>query len=660
MKITKRFVDEKWHEKYGFLKLNEVIFIAVCSYAEKSMVDKTGAGFSFWYENKIWWTNDINRAAKLSEHADPSCAEELDSVRKNNFQSLQASHAATTTTEFPHPEGLDYYPFQKAGIEYGLSRAGTLIGDDMGLGKTIQAIGLINASPDIKTVLVICPASLKTNWKREMQRWLIRPMKIGIGEAKCCPMPEHGYNVTIINYDIVKRLPQLKSITWDFLILDEVHRLKSYKAQRTFFIYGGKEHKEAKHTPGIQYKKCFALTGTPICNRPSELFPTLSFLDPSWKSRWGYFMKRYCGMSYSKYGCDTSGASNLEELQEVLRRSVMIRRLKSQVLTELPAKTRQIIELEPDENALSVIGAELESSKKSEAIYEEMKARVELAKAGSDAAYKEAVDNLRQAMSASFADISRLRHETSVAKIPAAIEYIKEKLEEVNKIVIFAHHKDVVAAICNEFPLESVHLTGDDSQEDRQIAVDSFQGNDKIKLFVGSIAAAGVGLTLTAASLVLFIELDWVPGNVTQAEDRCHRIGQKDAVTIQHLIFNGSLDSKMAKTLIEKQEIIDKALDIEPSNEPVHTSAPSTNSLNRQKIEAEALTITREEIIEIHSKLKILAAMDGDYANSINGVGFNKIDTNIGHSLADCTTLTAKQAVLGKRIVHKYRRQLEG
>jgi SWI/SNF-related matrix-associated actin-dependent regulator 1 of chromatin subfamily A len=517
---------------------------------------------------------------------------------------------------------------------------------------------VINSIPEINTVLVVCPASLKVNWLRECDKWLVRPMRCAIASSQLCPMPEDGFNVVIINYDICKKFPKLQAENWDLIVLDECHRLKNYKAQRTVFIYGGKNKDTGEVTLGIPAKRRLALTGTPICNRPSELYPTLAYLSPEWKTKWGYFMSRYCGFNRNRYGCDTSGATNLDELQEVLRRSVMIRRLKGDVLKELPAKTRQIIEIEPDENMQRFIDAELGGASKKESVYEELKAEIEIAKTKSEDEYRNAVTRLRQAMSVSFEELSRLRHDTAVAKIPFVIEYIKERFEETGKILLFAWHHDVIDAICAAFPGEAVHLTGSDKQEDRQAAVDGFQNDAKIKLFVGSITAAGVGLTLTAASLVIFAELDWVPGNITQAEDRAHRIGQKDAVTVQHLVLNGSIDSKMAKTLIAKQEIIEKALDVpESAEEPVsHVEQPATASMSRQKIEQEALGITSEEIEQIHADIKYLAGMDGDFAHTQNGVGFNKIDTRIGHDLAGMFSLTAKQAVLARKILKKYKK----
>jgi hypothetical protein len=208
----------------------------------------------------------------------------------------------------------------------------------------------------------------------------------------------------------------------------------------------------------------------------------------------------------------------------------------------------------------------------------------------------------------------------------------------------------------------AVSLTGETSLEERQQAVDSFQNNPDIKLFVGSIKAAGVGITLTAASTVVFAELDWVPGNITQAEDRSHRIGQTNSVLIQHLVLEGSLDAKMAKTIIEKQEIIEKALDkqIEITMKTLQlptSDTSATHKVKREAIAEEAKNITPEEIAIIHSKLRFLSSLC-DGANSIDGMGFNKMDTAIGKSLANQYVLTPKQAILAKHILVKYKRQI--
>jgi hypothetical protein len=221
MNITTRISDTSWQlcEHLGWLKPGTRIYVAVSSFAEKDLCKN--AGFRWNPTKKVWWTPDPNNAAKLSEWADITCQAELDAIRKENFKAVVESKAVETSMVIPCPEGLNYYGFQAAGIAYAMHRKNTLIGDDMGLGKTIQAIGVINCDETIKKVLVICPATLKTNWYREMSKWLIRKMRIGIVDSRICPLPEDGFNVTIINYDVITKHKKLKDINWDLLICDE-------------------------------------------------------------------------------------------------------------------------------------------------------------------------------------------------------------------------------------------------------------------------------------------------------------------------------------------------------------------------------------------------------------------------------------------------------
>jgi hypothetical protein len=209
--------------------------------------------------------------------------------------------------------------------------------------------------------------------------------------------------------------------------------------------------------------------------------------------------------------------------------------------------------------------------------------------------------------------------------------------------------------------IAAVSLTGDTPMQTRQDNVDRFQNGKNCRVFVGNIQAAGVGITLTAASHVIFTELDWVPGNMTQAEDRCHRIGQHDSVLVQHLVLEGSLSARMAKVLIEKQDVIDRALDrgkeVEVPATPSRERA-ATESVSHEKLTAIAEKLTPEQISAIHRGLQILAGWDEDHARSLNGIGFSKMDVAIGHSLANSFSLTARQAALGQKLVNRYRRQL--
>jgi hypothetical protein len=205
-----------------------------------------------------------------------------------------------------------------------------------------------------------------------------------------------------------------------------------------------------------------------------------------------------------------------------------------------------------------------------------------------------------------------------------------------------------------EFGSEAVCLVGDTPMIERQAAVDRFQKDPSCKLFVGSIMAAGVGITLTAAAHAIFLELDWVPGNVSQAEDRIHRIGQKESVLIQHLVLEGSLDAVMAKRIIAKQEIIERALDKVADAE---AELPTASDTRPKALETAAQTMTQEQRDGAQRAIRMLA-MVCNGARDWDGQGFSKIDTMIGKSLAAQDRLTPKQCALAAKIALKYRRQL--
>jgi SWI/SNF-related matrix-associated actin-dependent regulator 1 of chromatin subfamily A len=215
----------------------------------------------------------------------------------------------------------------------------------MGLGKTIQAIGVINADPSIKRVLVVCPASLKVNWARELNKWLVRRMSVEVANGN---FPRS--DVVIINYDILKKWrTEIDQIKWDLLIVDECHYVKNSRALRTQALLGKHDRDPDKRIKGIEARKRIFMTGTPIVNRPSELWSLVEALDPQGLgSNFFQFMKRYTNATHNGYGWDFTGASNLDELQQRLRAKFMVRRLKSEVLTDLPAKRRQVIVLPPN------------------------------------------------------------------------------------------------------------------------------------------------------------------------------------------------------------------------------------------------------------------------------------------------------------------------
>lgn len=613
--------------------------------------------------HKTWWVPKHSAAdlkqliARLpGSQLDPAIAAEIDDLVNSHIASIEASKLKSADLEIPVPEGCEFMPFQRAGIAYALARPNTLIGDQMGLGKTPQTVGVSNADVTMWRVLIICPASLKLNWSREWKKWDTKRLSVGIVAPNSATLP--ATQVVIINYDLLKRfIGQIHAREWDMLCCDEAHYMKCGNTQRALLVLGGKQKGGGKIEPIKARRKLF-LTGTPISNRPKELWTLVHALAPDVFSSWWNFAYRYCGAVKTQYGLEADGASNLDELQDKLRATCMVRRLKADVLTELPAKRRQVIEIPCESRA---VANERSAWERQRAQVEALKLAVELAKGGTDAEYADAVTALQKGTTAAFTEMAILRHETALAKVPLIISHVEDALEA-GKVILFAYHQDVIAKLAAAFP-GCVVVTGQTKIEDRQVAVDRFQKDPACKLFIGNLIAAGVGLTLTASSHVVFCEIDWVPGNISQAEDRAHRIGQRDNVLVQHLVLEGSLDATMAKRLVAKQTVIDAALDKshESNDEPLlplmPQEEPATENTSRKQIAHESEALTQIQIQAVHLGLQMLAGIC-DGAHSLDGAGFNKFDTAIGKSLAERHSLSPKQGALGMKLVRKYRRQL--
>lgn len=551
------------------------------------------------------------------------------------------------------PEGLSYRGFQRAGVEYALGAFkkfnGCIIGDEMGLGKTIQAIGCINTDPEIKRVLIVCPNTLKINWRNELRKWLVRPMRIGIQKAGDTYWGDH-VDILIINFDIMAKYSQLTQSQWDMRVIDEAHYIKNPKAIRT------------KATLATWARRKLTMTGTPMENRPIELFTLINDIDPHrWPSRFG-FAKRYCAAQHNGFGWDFDGSSNAEELQDALRSTIMIRRLKSQVLKELPPKQRQVIEL-PVESASGLVAKEEREWQIKQGRIDDLRVRIELAKANDDLlSYKAAVEALNDAQGVAFDEMAKLRYEIGMAKVERACDFITDALEG-GKVIVFAHHLDVVHRLKKEFPQAAV-VTGETKADQRQGEVERFQTKPECNVFIGNLAAAE-GLTLTAADHVIFVEAQWVPGKLAQMEDRAHRIGQTENVLCSYLVLEGSLDARMLRACVDKLDVIDRTLDRQ--HDPLVYAEPPVivakgdrqpMTAKRERLVKLSEQITPEMIQEIHRGLQQLAGSDVDYAQEINGVGFSKIDVRIGHELANSPRLTRMQAALGAMLCNKYRGQL--
>jgi SWI/SNF-related matrix-associated actin-dependent regulator 1 of chromatin subfamily A len=604
-----------------------------------------------------------------------------------------ASRAIDADISVPAPEGLAYMPFQRGGIDWAIKHPNTIIGDEMGLGKTIQAIGLINSDNGIRSILVVAPKTAIGNWRRELNKWLVdKSRTIGIATGGTFPTSD----IVLINWDVLTKWPKRLTNYWDLIILDEAQFMKNWKTKRAQAVIGLKPSKRQRAqgiepTSPLNARRKLVLTGTPIENRADELWPLLHFLDHAkWPSYWK-FTQRYCGVSQFQVSykpiqtrvfgggvrqpndlvtktatrtvTQIGDGQNLEKLNRVLREEGwLIRRLKKDVLTELPAKTRVIVEVEPDEACLAALDREHEASEEWEEALEDAEAEMELAKASGDkATFEEAVKALATCKRIPFDEIARVRHDTAVAKLQQCMAMLDERIEAKGpKIIVFGHHKDVLHPLHERYP-NSVILTGETPSDERDRIVHRFQTDPTCGPFIGSIRACGFAITLTAASHAVFVEEDWTPGKISQAEDRAHRIGQKDNVLVEHFILPGSIDAKMAKTHVRKQAIADAALDevqamlVKSEVSLGVESAGTTITFAQMSKEAEAMA--PELVAKIHEGLRIIAGVC-DGARQRDDNGFNGCDTKIGKSLAMQMGLSARQAVLGKKILLKYHRQL--
>ena len=313
----------------------------------------------------------------------------------------------------------------------------------------------------------------------------------------------------------------------ELLICDESHYLKNPKAGRTKAILGdGALMKCAKEVVFI--------SGTQMLNRPIELYGIVDAAAPQAIGfrNWFEYAKDFCGAYHDGFGWNVDGASNQKELGQRLRAYLMVRRRKEKVLPQLPDKEARIVFLDPNP-----------ASKK---------AAKKMAKFSLDEIDANGGNSL------GFEGLSEARRELGEAKVPSAIKYLKERLEsDDEKIIVFAHHKDVIKGLEEGLSAYGVvSIKGTTSKEKRHANVKAFQNDPNVRVFVGSITAAGVGLTLTAASYVAFVEASWVPGENQQAFDRLHRIGQENFVLGEFLTFAGTLDEKILRSHINKNKVI--------------------------------------------------------------------------------------------------------
>ncbi|WP_129714644.1 DEAD/DEAH box helicase [Pedobacter sp. SYP-B3415] len=442
------------------------------------------------------------------------------------------------------PLKMEMFPYQKQGVAYAIQKKRTIIGDKPGLGKTVQAIATVlhyNAFPCI----VVCPSALKENWRREWaEKWTSKKAMVLTDNIRTT-FPRYWEaglaDVFIVNYEslkkfFVKSMPakgEKKRLTikdivfkqqmvemFKSVIVDESHRCKSFGTQQTKFVKGLANGKDI----------ILLCTGTPVMNKPVELVPQLGILDQL-DPFGGYkgFINRYCA--------GPNNASNLKELNYKLRTNCFYQRDKSEVLKDLPAKMRQIVYCEID-NRKEYVAAEADLMNYLIQYQNADDERVERAMRGEI-----------------MVKMGILKNISARGKLQDVFDFVEDIIASGEKLVLFAYLKDIVGEIKQRFP-GCVTVTGDDNEKQKQAAVDTFQNDPSCKLFVGNIIAAGVGLTLTSASRVAFIEQWWNPAIMDQCEDRCHRIGQQDSVNCFYFLGRETIDEKIYEIIDRKRVMV--------------------------------------------------------------------------------------------------------
>ena len=458
------------------------------------------------------------------------------------------------------------YPYQARGVEW-IDECGgrALIADEMGLGKTIQALGWMQLHPEKSPTLVLCPSILKINWEREAKKWL-QSVNVQILESRT-PYEITG-DFVIINYDVLDWwVVELKEYGFQLFIVDEAHYIKSNKAKRT------KAFKRlAKYIPNM-----IALTGTPIENKPIEIFNIVQALDSTIFPDYIRFTRDYCDATNGLYGWNTNGASNTQELYRKLVNSVMIRRKKTEVLTDLPDKQICVLPLEitnrkeyaqAEERFIKFLaqkfdddlqtGEQIEKELKQYAKTHELEVNEELTASDLQTIKQTKIEKAKAAPA--LVQMGALKQLAVKGKMAAVIDWIKEFLETDEKLVVFAINKKVIAELMKHFPT-AARVDGSVTKNKRQKAMDRFQTDPACRLFVGNIDAAGIGITLTAASNAAIIQFPWSPGKLSQAADRIHRISQTKRVTIWNIVGVNTIEEKIIETLAKKEKIMIDVLD---------------------------------------------------------------------------------------------------
>jgi len=421
---------------------------------------------------------------------------------------------------------------QKIAIEKLLANDRYILADEQGLGKTTIAV-ISSLESKAKKILIVCPASLKINWKREIENYTDRRILIVEGRKW-----GSTFDFYIINYDIIKNYHTteksedsddyklLVNANFDLAIVDECHFLSNPQANRTKLL----------NDVLSEIPKVWLLSGTPMTSRPINYFNLLKIVNSPLAINWQTYVKRYCKGYQFKVGnrkiWNTSGASNLDELRE-LTKNIVLRRLKTDVL-DLPEKI------------ISPLFLELKSTFYDEELEDFMRITNE--------------NKNKESITVTLNRLMKIRQLIAMEKIPYTCELIDKFLEQDKKIIVFTNFTNTLEILHDKYKKISVTLDGRMSKDKRQESIDKFQNNDKTKLFIGNIIAAGVGITLTAAETVIMNDLSFVPAHHSQAEDRAYRYGQKNSVLVYYPIFDNTIERIIYNILQKKKNIIDQVM----------------------------------------------------------------------------------------------------
>uniref|UniRef100_A0A452QAB0 SWI/SNF-related matrix-associated actin-dependent regulator of chromatin subfamily A-like protein 1 n=1 Tax=Ursus americanus TaxID=9643 RepID=A0A452QAB0_URSAM len=478
-------------------------------------------------------------------------------------------------------------PFQRAGVNFAVAKRGRLLlADDMGLGKTIQAICIAAFYRKEWPLLVVVPSSVRFTWEQAFLQWLpsLSPDRINVvvtGKDRLT-----AGLVNIVSFDLLSKLEKQLKTPFKVVIIDESHFLKNIKTARC-----------RAAMPLLKVaKRVILLSGTPAMSRPAELYTQIIGVRPTFFPQFHAFGLRYCDAKRQPWGWDYSGSSNLGELKLLLEEAVMLRRLKCDVLAQLPPKQRKMVVIAP---------ARIST-----------KARAALAAAAKEMTTMN--NTKRQQKEALLLFFNR----TAEAKIPSVIEYILDLLESGReKFLVFAHHKVVLSAITRELERKQVphiRIDGSTSSADREDLCQQFQLFEKHAVAVLSITAANMGLTFSSADLVVFAELFWNPGVLLQAEDRVHRIGQASSVSIHYLVARGTADDYLWPLIQEKIKVLGEA-GLSETNFSEMTEA--TNYFYEDPKQQKIYDLFQQSFEEEGSDMELLEAAESFDPGSASGDG---------------------------------------